>query len=99
SKTDRAATAFGQGRTEVSPASLAVMAASVARGSYIEPALIRSPAVAGADRTPKPLDAKVAGQLRDLMRLVVTNGTAQVLKSAPGGAVYGKTGTAGYGSN
>jgi len=71
SKTDRAATAFGQGRTEVSPASLAVMAASVARGSFIEPALIRSPAVPGADRTPKPLTAKTAGQLRDLMRLAV----------------------------
>ena len=76
------------------------MAASVARGSYIEPALIRSPAVAGADRAPKPLDAKAAGQLRDLMRLVVTNGTATMpLKGVPGGPVYGKTGTAEYGSN
>jgi cell division protein FtsI/penicillin-binding protein 2 len=98
SKTDRAATAFGQARTEASPASLAVMAASVARGSYIEPALIRSPAVPGADRAPKPLEPKPVGQLRDLMRLVVTDGTGVALKSAPGGAVYGKTGTAEYGS-
>jgi len=97
---ERAATAFGQARTEVSPASLAVMAASVARGSYIEPALIRTPAVAGADRAPKPLDAKAAGQLRDLMRLVVTNGTATIpMKGVAGGPVYGKTGTAEYGSN
>jgi cell division protein FtsI/penicillin-binding protein 2 len=98
SKTERATTGFGQARTEASPAALAVMAASVARGSYIEPALIRSPAVAGADRTPKPLDAKAAGQLRDLMRLVVTSGTGDALKSVPGGAVYGKTGTAEYGT-
>src|SRR5450631_404113 len=99
SKTEKATTAFGQGRTEVSPASLAVMAASVARGSYIEPALIKTPAVSGADRTPKPLDANAASELRTLMRLVVTNGTAQgVLTSVPGGPVYGKTGTAEYGT-
>ena len=99
SKTERAATAFGQAKTSVSPASLAVMVASVARGSYIEPALIGSPAVAGADRAPKPLDAKATGELRDLMRLVVTNGTATgVMNSVPGVPVYGKTGTAEYGT-
>ncbi|HZW45303.1 MAG TPA: penicillin-binding transpeptidase domain-containing protein [Dermatophilaceae bacterium] len=100
SKTEKAATAFGQAKTSVSPASLAVMVASVARGSYIEPALISAPAVAGADRTPKPLDAKAIGQLQSLMRLVVTNGTASgVMKSVIGGPVYGKTGTAEYGSD
>ena len=99
-ETDRAATAFGQGRAEASPASLAVMAASVARGSYIEPALIHSPTVPGADRTPKPLDTKAAGQLRQLMRLVVTDGTArEQLKGVPGLPVYGKTGTAEHGTN
>jgi cell division protein FtsI/penicillin-binding protein 2 len=98
SKTERAATAFGQSKTEASPVSLAVMVASVARGSYIEPALIRTPAVAGADRTPKLLDAKVIGELRPLMRLVVTNGTGTALKSVVGGPVFGKTGTAEYGS-
>jgi len=100
SKVEKATTAFGQARTSASPASLAVMAASVARGSYIEPALIRTPAVAGADRAPKPLDAKASGELRTLMRLVVTNGTATgVISSVPGGPVYGKTGTAEYGTS
>ena len=98
SKTEKAATAFGQAKTEASPASLAVMAASVARGSYIEPALIRTPAVAGADRAPKPLDAKAIGELRTLMRLVVTEGTGVALKSVPGAEVFGKTGTAEHGS-
>ena len=97
-KVEKAAGAFGQARTEASPASLAVMVASVARGSYIEPALIRTPAVPGADRGPKPLDAKAVGQLRQLMRLVVTDGTATALKSAAGGQVFGKTGTAEYGT-
>jgi len=99
SKTERATTAFGQARTSVSPTALAVMAASVARGSYIEPALIRTPAVAGAARAPRPLDAKAAGELRNLMRLVVTKGTATAAMSGvPGGPVYGKTGTAEYGT-
>ena len=99
SKVEKAATAFGQAKTSVSPASLAVMAASVARGSYIEPALIRTPAVAGADRAPKPLDAKAAGELRDLMRLVVTKGTATAaMNGVRGGPVFGKTGTAEFGT-
>ena len=33
------------------------------------------------------------------MRLVVTEGTGQVLKSTPGAPVYGKTGTAEYGAD
>jgi len=97
-KTEKAATAFGQAKTLVSPASLAVMVASVARGSYIEPALILTPPGAGAVRAPKALDAKVAGELRGLMRLVVTEGTGTALKSAAGGEVFGKTGTAEYGA-
>jgi len=100
SKTERATTAFGQAKTEASPASLAVMAASVARGRYIEPALISSPAVTGANRTPKPLNAKAASDLRSLMRLVVTKGTATAaIAGTPGGPIYGKTGTAEYGTS
>ncbi len=99
SKVGKAETAFGQAQTSVSPAALAVMAASVARGSYIEPALIRTPAVAGADRTPEPLDAKASGELRDLMRLVVTQGTATAAMSGVrGDPVFGKTGTAEFGT-
>ena len=97
-KVEKAVTAFGQAKTEASPVSLAVMAASVARGSFIEPALIRAPAVAGADRAPKSLDAKAVGELQTLMRLVVTNGTGSILKSVPGGPVSGKTGTAEHGT-
>ena len=37
---DLAATSFGQGSTLVSPVSLAVMAATVARGSYVAPQLV-----------------------------------------------------------
>jgi cell division protein FtsI/penicillin-binding protein 2 len=94
----RANTAFGQAQTSVSPAALAVMTSSVARGSYVQPALIRTPTVPTADRTPKPLDDKAAGELRKLMRLVVTEGTGKSINGVSGGPVSGKTGTAEYGS-
>jgi cell division protein FtsI/penicillin-binding protein 2 len=100
SNIEKATTAFGQGRTSVSPTALAVMAASVARGSYIEPALIKAPSVPGADRAPKPLNAKATTELRTLMRLVVTGGTAKgALLTVPGQPVYAKTGTAEYGTD
>ena len=75
-----------------------MLAANVARGSTIAPALVTDPAVDGADRTPKPLDAKVVGQLRTLMGEVVSSGTATVLRGTPGGTVRGKTGTAEFGT-
>jgi len=36
--------------------------------------------------------------LRDMMRAVVTEGTATALRDVPGGPVSGKTGTAEYGT-
>ncbi|NYG06748.1 cell division protein FtsI/penicillin-binding protein 2 [Phycicoccus badiiscoriae] len=97
-KTDKAAAAIGQGRNVTSPLALAVLAANVARGSTISPELVTQPAPPGVDRTPKPLDATVVGQLQTLMGEVVNQGTATVLKGTPGGTVRGKTGTAEFGS-
>jgi hypothetical protein len=97
-KTDKASAAIGQGRNEVSPLALAVMAGTVARGSVIPPALVTDPKPAGADRTPTPVDARTVGQLRNLMGEVVQRGTATVLRDTPGGTVRGKTGTAEFGS-
>ena len=96
--TDKAAATIGQGRNLTSPLSLAVMAGSVARGSFVPPALVTEPAPADASRDPKPLDPQVTSQLQALMRRVVTEGSAEVLKDAPGGVVRGKTGTAEYGT-
>ena len=50
-KTDKAAAAIGQGRITTSPLALAALAANVARGSVVPPALVTNPAAAGADRT------------------------------------------------
>ena len=97
-KTDKASASIGQGRNVTSPLALAVLAGNVARGTAIAPALVTDPAVAQADRTPKPLDATVVQQLRTLMGRVVSEGTATVLRDTPGGTVRGKTGTAEFGA-
>ncbi|TWP37996.1 penicillin-binding transpeptidase domain-containing protein [Leekyejoonella antrihumi] len=93
--TEKAVSAFGQGRTQVSPLALAVAASSLARGSYIPPALVTSPKQPGS-RTPKPLNAEVDAQMKQLMRLPVTdpNGTATIMQNTPGGPIFAKTGTA-----
>jgi len=97
-KTDKASASIGQGRNLVSPLALAVMAGSVARGSFVPPALVTEPRPEGTDRAPRELDDGVLAQLRTLMGRVVGDGTATVLRGTPGGTVRGKTGTAEFGS-
>jgi cell division protein FtsI/penicillin-binding protein 2 len=98
---DQAAAAFGQGRNLVSPLSMAVMAASVARGSFVAPTLVTAPAPTGAAATspPNPPSAKEISTLHSLMRLVVTSGTAAgQFGGVPGAPIFAKTGTAEFGS-
>jgi cell division protein FtsI/penicillin-binding protein 2 len=97
---DLAATSFGQGSTLVSPVSLAVAAATVARGSYIAPQLVLNGAPSSCTAPTSaaaPLNSTVVSHLHSLMREVVTSGTAEVLAKAPGAPVMAKTGTAEYG--
>lgn len=95
--TDLAAATIGQGRIEASPLSMAVVAGSVARGAYLPPTLVK--AGPGAMSTQAmSLDPTVIDTLRTLMRAVVTEGSGTALLGAPGGDVYGKTGTAEYGT-
>ena len=96
-KTDKASAAIGQGRNEVSPLALAVLAGNVARGSALAPSLVTDPAPEESATGPKPLDAKAVDVLHDLTAAVVQRGTGQVLKGTPGGQVHGKTGTAEFG--
>ncbi len=100
SAVDRAAAAFGQGRNLVSPLSMAVMAASVARGRFLAPSLVTSPAPAAAPATTaSPPAAHDIAILHTLMREVVTSGTAAgQFTGVPGGPVYAKTGTAEFGT-
>ncbi|MFD2422538.1 penicillin-binding transpeptidase domain-containing protein [Amycolatopsis pigmentata] len=86
--------AIGQGKVQTSPFGLTLAAATVAAGKAITPRLWH-----GLDTTintpyQAPPDA-VVGQLRSMMREVVTDGTATGL--AGSGNVAGKTGTAQFG--
>ena len=92
-RADLAAESFGQGRVTASPLQMALVAATVAEGRWRPARLVparRKP------KAPEPLDDKVAGTLRTLMRQVVTEGTAATANLP--GKVGGKTGTAEFGT-
>ncbi|WP_245159981.1 penicillin-binding transpeptidase domain-containing protein [Blastococcus sp. CT_GayMR19] len=93
--TTKAANAIGQGQVLMSPAAMAVVAAGIAGGTPVAPIEIAGTepsAELPAGPSPAVLDA-----LRPMMRQVVLAGTATQL--ADHGEVFGKTGTAEYGSN
>ena len=97
STTEHAANAIGQGKVEASPLAVALASASVANGSSLNPRLIVDPA--HPDPVPGPgLPPTQIAQLREMMRAVVTSGTGSAVEGIPGGDVYGKTGTAEFGT-
>ncbi|MBO0775648.1 MAG: cell division protein FtsI, partial [Actinobacteria bacterium] len=92
---DLAADAFGQGKDLVNPLSQAAAAGAIDSGTWRPPVLVTGPAPRQSAQ-PHQLSATVLGTLRPMMRAVVTVGTAAHVGFPPG--VYGKTGTAEYGS-
>lgn len=79
---------FGEGAITASPLAMASVAATVEDGSFKQPVI-----VPGAKRVAAaPLPAGVDSQLKEMMRDVVTEGTAAGLGFGPD--VYAKTGTA-----
>jgi cell division protein FtsI/penicillin-binding protein 2 len=93
--TTKAANAIGQGQVLMSPAQLALVAAGIASGRPAAPVEVVGADAAGP--APAGPGQAVLDALRPLMRQVVLSGTATAL--ADRGEVYGKTGTAEYGSN
>ncbi|WP_414944077.1 penicillin-binding transpeptidase domain-containing protein [Amycolatopsis sp. cmx-11-32] len=86
---------IGQGKVQVSPLGAALMAATVATGKPVVPKLwqgLETNVNAGYQAPP----AGVLNQVRAMMREVCTTGTAKALKGS--GNVFGKTGTAQFGS-
>jgi Penicillin binding protein transpeptidase domain len=80
--------AFGEGALTASPLAMASVAATVDNGTFEQPYL-----VAGTKRvTATPLPAATDADLKEMMRDVVTEGTAEGLGF--GSTVYAKTGTA-----
>ena len=87
----RAENGFGQGQVLASPLGMALVAATVARGSAVVPELIRGRPTQVVRPATAP-DPAALDQLRPMMRAVVTEGTATRLAGL--GEVFGKTGTA-----
>ena len=80
--------AFGEGSLIASPLAMASIAATIASGSFRQPYL----ATGGPLATATPLPATTDAWLKEMMRAVVTSGTAAPIGFGPD--VYAKTGTA-----
>ena len=80
--------AFGQGELQASPIAMASVAATVDTGTFEQPVLV--PGIKQVTATPLP--ASTDQGLKEMMRAVVTSGTAAGLGFGP--SVYAKTGTA-----
>jgi cell division protein FtsI/penicillin-binding protein 2 len=96
SPVERAADMIGQGKILASPLNMALVAAAVDSGDWRPPALIVQPPQAQR-ASPVPVASGTASELRTLMRAVVTSGTGRAA-NLPGAPVFGKTGTAEFGS-
>ncbi len=88
---ERTEDGFGQGRVLVTPFGMALAAATVAAGKTPTPHLIVGTQTTETGDHPQISPAMLDG-LREMMRLVVTNGTAKDIAGA--GDVHGKTGEA-----
>jgi len=80
--------AFGEGAISASPLAMASVAATVDTGTFRQPILVPG----AAQVTASPLPADTDAGLKQMMRAVVTSGTAAGLGFGPD--VYAKTGTA-----
>jgi hypothetical protein len=80
--------AFGQGQLQASPMAMASVAATVDTGTFQQPILVPGTKQMAATPLPTTTDA----DLKEMMRAVVTTGTAAGLGF--GANVYAKTGTA-----
>ncbi|MEV0641077.1 penicillin-binding transpeptidase domain-containing protein [Streptomyces sp. NPDC050619] len=91
---DRAANAIGQGQVQMNPLNMASVTATAITGDFRQPYLV-SPDLDGRQlATAKGLPAGTASQLKQMMRLTATQGTAQEAMAGLGGDIGAKTGSA-----
>jgi cell division protein FtsI/penicillin-binding protein 2 len=95
-ETEKAATAIGQGRVTASPLHMATVAGAVIDGTWEPPALLPDHPDEEAPE-PTSIDSGVRDTLRGLMRGVVTEGSGTEA-NVGGQEIFGKTGTAEFGS-
>ncbi len=92
-ETGRAADMIGQGKVLASPMAMAAVIASVQYGSTVVPRLLEQVEVTPPEGA-EPPSGREAGQLRGLLRGVVTSGSGSFLSDVPGPDIIAKTGTA-----
>ncbi|WP_328339717.1 penicillin-binding transpeptidase domain-containing protein [Streptomyces violaceus] len=91
---DRAAGAIGQGQVQMSPLNMASVTSTAITGSFRQPYLV-SPELDGRQLArAEGLRASTAAQLKQMMRLTATQGTAMEAMRGLGGDIGAKTGSA-----
>ncbi|HET9381930.1 MAG TPA: penicillin-binding transpeptidase domain-containing protein [Streptomyces sp.] len=91
---DRAANAIGQGQVQMSPLAMASVTATAITGRFRQPHLV-SPRLDGRRlATAKGLPDATAAQLRQMMRMTATRGTAAATMAGLSGDTGAKTGSA-----
>jgi hypothetical protein len=91
---DRAAGAIGQGQVQMSPLNMASVTATAITGTFRQPYLV-SPGLDDRQLArAEGLKASTAAQLKQMMRLTATQGTAQEAMRGLGGDIGAKTGSA-----
>ncbi|MEU0214316.1 penicillin-binding transpeptidase domain-containing protein [Streptomyces sp. NPDC006265] len=91
---DRAAGAIGQGQVQMSPLNMASVTATAITGAFRQPYLV-SPELDGRELArARGLRSSTAAQLKQMMRLTATQGTAMGAMAGLGGDIGAKTGSA-----
>ncbi|KUO18897.1 penicillin-binding transpeptidase domain-containing protein [Streptomyces dysideae] len=91
---DRAANAIGQGQVQMNPLTMASVTATAMTGEFRQPYLV-SPELDDRElATARGLRADTTAQLKQMMRLTATQGTAAKIMATLGGDIGAKTGTA-----
>ena len=91
---DRAAGAIGQGQVQMNPLNMASVTATAITGTFRQPYLVSPELDDRQLATAKGLPANTADQLRQMMRLTATQGTAVLAMRGLGGDIGAKTGSA-----
>jgi len=92
---DRAANAIGQGQVQMSPLNMASVTATAITGTFRQPVIVSPKLDDRQLATAEGLSASTAAQLKQMMRLTATSGTAaQAMAAAGGGDIGAKTGSA-----
>ncbi|WP_342781589.1 penicillin-binding transpeptidase domain-containing protein [Streptomyces piniterrae] len=91
----KAASLIGQGGVRMNPLTMASVAATIRSGAFHQPYIV-APSVDDRQlaKSSRPLSADTAKQLRSLMRLTATSGTAAEAMAGLDGKIGAKTGSA-----